>query len=152
MIFDKLTNLKNYKGMSKDLDASIEWLMQNDYTQIPEGVTTINENVLIKKGTFDARRYANPICEIHHNHFDIHLYGAQPEKIVYNPHTQLENATIISEYNKENDVVFFNEPNKDVEIELTPGTFALFFPNETHCPGINDGVEKVTKYIVKIKS
>ena len=47
MIFDKLTNLKNYKRMTKNLDASIEWLMQNDYTQIPEGVTTINENVFV---------------------------------------------------------------------------------------------------------
>src|SRR5699024_12785825 len=42
MIFDTLTNLPNYLGISRNLDTAIEYIMARDIATLPEGRTRVN--------------------------------------------------------------------------------------------------------------
>jgi YhcH/YjgK/YiaL family protein len=52
-------------------------------------------------------------------------------------------------YNPEKDITFF-EGLAESYVDVKPGMFAIFFPQDAHAPGIcPDGVKKV---IVKVKA
>ena len=42
MIFDTLKNIKNYKGISTNLDKAIDSIMKGEYLTAPAGVTNID--------------------------------------------------------------------------------------------------------------
>ena len=41
MIFDTLKNLENYKGISKNLDAAIDFIVGTDFQKSSEGKTDV---------------------------------------------------------------------------------------------------------------
>jgi len=52
--------------------------------------------------------------------------------------------------NNEKDVAFYK--NDSTLFELTEGMFAIFFPDDLHCPCIKNGENsKVKKLVVKIR-
>ena len=66
------------------------------------------------------------------------------EVMGYTPRTDLPEE----EYNAEKDITFYKGLAKDY-LTITPGMFAIFFPQDGHAPGVtSDGVKKV---IVKVR-
>ena len=51
-------------------------------------------------------------------------------------------------YNEKNDITFF-EDEATTFIKVSPGEFAIFFPEDGHAPGIAEG--KFRKVIVKVR-
>ena len=67
------------------------------------------------------------------------------ETMGYTPRTDLPEE----EYNAEKDITFYKGFAKD-NLTITPGMFAIFFPQDGHAPGVTpDGVKKV---IVKVRA
>ena len=48
MIYDKMSNLKLYKGMNKNLDTAIDFITSHDLNTLPLGRTIVDQdNVFI---------------------------------------------------------------------------------------------------------
>ncbi len=54
-------------------------------------------------------------------------------------------------YNPETDIVFFKEPKQAKSVVLTPGKYEIFYPRDSHKPGLIMGEsQKVKKILGKI--
>ena len=83
--------------------------------------------------------------ETHNNFIDIQIPLSGVETMGYTPRTDLPEE----EYNAEKDITFYKGFAKDY-LTITPGMFAIFFPQDGHAPGVTpDGVKKV---IVKVRA
>ena len=82
--------------------------------------------------------------ETHNQFIDIQIPLSGVEVMGYTPRTDLPEE----EYNAEKDITFYKGLAKDY-LTITPGMFAIFFPQDGHAPGVtSDGVKKV---IVKVR-
>ena len=74
MIYDKMSNLKLYKGMNKNLDTAIDFITSHDLNTLPLGRTIVDQdNVFINvmetsAASVDERQY-----EFHKNYMDIQM-------------------------------------------------------------------------------
>ena len=88
--------------------------------------------------------------EAHRRYIDLHYCLAGGEIIEWAPTATL---TPTADYDSEKDYQLYAVPPQASVCLMTPGTFAIFFPNEGHMPKVSDGKnEKVRKVVVKIKS
>ena len=82
--------------------------------------------------------------ETHNQFIDIQIPLSGVEVMGYTPRTDLPEEA----YNAEKDITFYKGLAKDY-LTITPGMFAIFFPQDGHAPGVTpDGVKKV---IVKVR-
>jgi len=62
----------------------------------------------------------------------------------------LKNQKIITEYNEQNDIIFYEGDKSFIKVD--EGMFAIFFPSDVHMPGIKCKEKAyVKKVVVKVK-
>jgi YhcH/YjgK/YiaL family protein len=148
MIFDKLENLKTYKGINKNLDKVIDFVLKTDFTKYEFGDHKIDEENFFKKVDQACFEIDDAPYELHEVHADIHfILNNDSELVGFKPGSELVDAELISEGP---DVKFVSSDIQNI-MELTGDKFALFIPGEGHAPKINNGKDKVTKIICKVK-
>ena len=55
MIIGKLKNISRYKGISKNIDTAIDYILNNDLLALPKGKTIIDgDNVYVNRDTYVA--------------------------------------------------------------------------------------------------
>ena len=73
MIYDKLINMGLYKGMNKNLDTAIDFILSNNLNELPLGKTVVDgDNVYINVMDAKASPVEERAYEIHKNYMDIH--------------------------------------------------------------------------------
>lgn len=88
--------------------------------------------------------------EAHKKYIDLHYCISGGERIEWSLAEKLE---IQKEYDQLTDTAIYLPPSTTEPLIMTPGKFAVFFPNEAHMPKINDEInETVKKIVVKIKA
>ncbi len=150
MICDTLEHLNRYRGLHKNLDTAIDYLIAyhvgHELGELPIGRTEVDgENVFINVMDAALRpdEGANP--EYHHKYADlqIDLTGGEGWGYTSNPGPEVGEFT--------GDIGFQNSPDV-VSGVLGEGRFVLFFPGELHKPGvIHADCTNVRKAVVKIK-
>ena len=80
MIYDKLINMGLYKGMNKNLDTAIDFILSHDLNQLPMGKTVVDgDNVYINIIDAKAQPVEERAYEIHKNYMEIHKkYSVYP--------------------------------------------------------------------------
>ena len=69
MIYDKLTNMGLYKGMNKNLDTAIDFILSHDLNELPMGKTVVDgDNVYINVIDAKAQPVEERAYEIHKNY------------------------------------------------------------------------------------
>lgn len=149
MIFDKLEQIKNYKGISKNFDKAIDSIIEGDYKNSEIGKHEIDkDNIFYMIQQYDTKYIENCSFETHHNYADIQILLSGKEKIGYSNH---ENLEITTPYIAEKDVEK-QKGDYDFLLKMDILNFALFFPNEPHMPCVaHKDLEKVKKAVFKIK-
>lgn len=88
--------------------------------------------------------------EAHKDYVDIQatMIGAEGMEVFF-----LDNQNPKIPYNEAKDVTIYeNDIDNIVRINVFPGSFAMFFPNDVHKPQLKvDNIEHVKKLVVKIK-
>ncbi|MDD5727163.1 MAG: YhcH/YjgK/YiaL family protein [Victivallales bacterium] len=100
--------------------------------------------------SYDTKDLNAGKIETHHRYIDIQTLLSGHEQMFYAPANVLE---ICNEYNADNDAAFYRyAAEKTFGFSLTPGFFAMFFPDEGHMPGIAGaaGPVPVRKVVIKI--
>lgn len=144
MIFDKLINIGFYKGMNKNLDTAIDYILSHDLNKLPLGKTVIDgDNVYIN--VMDAKAF--PIeersYEVHKNYMDIQMDLIGVERIDTGDCTKTE----IEEYDETKDVAKANSMDL-AGCLIGPGNFIICMANEPHKPNIAVSEDTVLKKAV----
>lgn len=147
MIFDKLSNIKNYKGSNKNLDTAIDYIMTHDLHKLPLGKTVLDgDQVYINvmdavSAPLEERKY-----EIHHHYMDLQIDLAGIERIDTGDCTGIA----MESYNAASDVGICSAPDL-AQCIIGPGNFILCMAEEPHKPNIMVGNDsKLKKAVFKI--
>ena len=145
MICDTLQHLTRYKGLCKNLDTAIDYLLTHDPASLPLGRTEVDgENVFINVMEADLSPDSTRL-EYHKKYADlqIDLTGGEGWGYTNLPGEEAGEFT--------GDIGFRTSPDA-VSGTLGEGRFVLFFPGELHKPGVaRPGCAHVRKVVIKIR-
>lgn len=145
MVVDKLENLEKYVSLNPLFAQAVEYLKSTDLDAQEIGKITLKEGeLMVNFSQTRPKTKEEAKLETHNQFIDIQIPLSGVEVMGYTPRTDLPEE----EYNAEKDITFYKGLAKDY-LTITPGMFAIFFPQDGHAPGVtSDGVKKV---IVKVR-
>ena len=148
MIYDLISNIGNYKGISKHLDKAIEFIMETDLQGLPLGRTEIDGNHVfinvMEASTKDAKELN---FEVHKKYMDIQIDLIGTEMI----QTAIKPIGEVEAYNEGKDIGFW-EAEVDTSCIMGPGRFIVCVTDELHKPGIQVGSNTaIKKCVVKVE-
>lgn len=145
MVVDKLENLEKYVSLNPLFAQAVEFLKSTDLDAHEIGKITLKEGeLMVNFSQTRPKTKEEAKLETHNQFIDIQIPLSGVEVMGYTPRTDLAEE----EYNAEKDITFYKGLAKDY-LTITPGMFAIFFPQDGHAPGVtSDGVKKV---IVKVR-
>ena len=144
MIYDKLINIGFYRGMNKNLDTAIDFILSHDLTKLPLGKTVVDgDNVYINVMDAQAFPIEERDYEIHKNYMDIQIDLAGVERIDTGDCTRMEPK----EYDETKDVAIAAAADLATCI-IGPENFIICMANEPHKPNIAVSEDTVLKKVV----
>ena len=149
MIFDALKNLKSYKGISKNLDAAIDFIAGTDFQKSSEGKTDVCEAFYYTKATIETRDITDAPFEAHKKYIDIFipLTGREIVKVA-----DIDSLAETYPYQDADDFYLFEGPAQ-VNAINTPDTFTILFRQDAHnsAGGVDGEVIAYEKIVVKVR-
>ena len=147
MIFDKIANAGLYKGMNRNLDTAIDFMMTQDLASLPLGRTEIDgSRVFLNKMEATASPAEGRPFEVHHKYMDIQIDVVGREAIETGDCAQF----FCTDFSDEKDVGFAHCPT-EASCTLGNGTFTVCMAGEPHKPGISTGEDnKLVKCVIKV--
>lgn len=145
MIVDRLENLDKYVALNPLFAQAAEYLKTTDLLAVEPGtkVELKGKDLRVNFAQTKPKTKEQARLETHRDFIDIQIPLSDTEVMGYTPAADLPEA----EYNAEQDVTFF-EGLAESYIDVKPGMFAIFFPEDGHAPGVTEtGLRKV---VVKV--
>lgn len=145
MIVDRIENLDKYVSLNPLFAQAVTYLQSTDLNAIEPGtkVELKGNDLRVNFAQTKPKTKEQAKLETHRDFIDIQIPLSGTEVMGYTPAADLPAA----EYNAEKDITFF-EGLAESYVDVKPGMFAIFFPQDGHAPGITEtGVKKV---IVKV--
>ena len=154
MIVGKLVDLYRYKGIAKNIDTAIDWMLNlgvEGMLALPKGKTVVDgTNVYANRDTYVARPLEECFFENHNNYIDIQVVLKGKEIIGYT-HISNPDLKVTTPYNPEKDVTKYNyDPKGAVFFTLEEG-FALVYTEDAHLAKCKADDNLTEKLVVKIK-
>lgn len=149
MIVGKLVDLYRYKGIAKNIDTAIDYILNNDLMALPKGKTIVDgDNVFINRDTYIANDLDKCFYENHENYIDLQIVMKGTEMFGY---THISNPTlkVTTPYNDVKDVTKYSCEG-GLMFPLSEG-FALVYTEDVHLAKCKANDELVEKAVVKIK-
>jgi len=149
MIFDKIENHKNYRGLSKGLDNAFDFLLNTDLKNLSIGKHILNDELLYAACMeYETKENTLSKNEAHRKYIDVQYVISGEEKMFA---SNINGLKISEEYDEDKDVLFY-EQKCECEFNVLQGYFAVFFPEDAHMPGLNisDNSSTVKKVVVKV--
>ena len=155
MIYDTLGRLDLYRPLSPRLAAAIDWIGTTDVASLAvdgQRRSVVGDDVAIivsRYTTWPAERY---IWESHRKFIDIQIVLTGQEQISVTPVSDA--LHIATPYDDAKDVVFYaRDTAAAATLHMTPGRFAVFFPEDAHGPNQAWGgtPAEASKLVVKVR-
>lgn len=150
MIYDKLSNYENYKGIHERIYKALEHAAHNDFSSSVAGRNDVDgDNIyynFVKEG--ETVPEDKNVYEAHREYVDIHVDIIGSEKVCV---SELSEMTVTKEYEAEGDYLLASGPAMS-QVHLTAGYFVVCLPSDVHMPMVAEGEPaKITKAIYKVK-
>lgn len=146
MILDNIENAPNYFGLHPLFEKAFDYIRELDMDNLAKGSEEIEGaylKVLIVEP--DLKSKAEAKLEIHKKFIDIQIPVANEETFGWKALNNLKEP--IEEYSSQNDFQLFND-EPSAYINVLPGEFIIFSPEDAHAPLIGEGITK--KIIIKV--
>ena len=144
MVVDTLKNIEQYKGLSPDIYAGLQFLA-NAKSEIELGIYPINKNVKAIVSSYETVDEFERGYESHKNVIDIQYPIIGLERVKWSP---IENMSVNIPYDESKDRTFFKNPSKQgTHIDIGNGIFAIMFPEDGHGPQHKIGESEMLKKI-----
>ncbi|OAM26788.1 MULTISPECIES: YhcH/YjgK/YiaL family protein [Eikenella] len=149
MITDAIAHAARYAALHPDFPEAIRLLQTLDFARLPDGqIPCANPNIRLFLQTEILRAAEAARPEAHRLHIDIQAPVSAAETYGWIDRGYLKNS---SGYHQERDIEFFDCPPQSW-LTLTPGEFALFFPNDGHAPLVGQPGQPLRKALFKIRT
>ena len=147
MITDTLQNLPRYRGLHKNLDIAIDWLLHYTVGDLPNGRTEVDgEAVFINVMDADLRDAEGAAFEYHRRYADLQIDLTGGERWGW-----AASGTEEKPFDEGADVGFVTGAEEASGV-LGGGRFALFMPGEPHKPSCRTpDCARVRKAVFKIE-
>lgn len=150
MIYDNLSNIEIYKGLSEEIYQGLAFLKQAK-PYIENGVYQLNPRVKAIVSEYETKAANKYGFEAHKRFIDIQCLLSGEEKVLFSPIERLKET---KPYSEEIDAAFYSADinHQPSYIGLLPGYFAIFFPKDGHMPQLYvDKPRIVKKIVVKVE-
>lgn len=150
MIYDNLSNIDLYKGLSTDIYTGLLFLNQAK-SDIENGTYLLNSKVKAIVSEYETVTKNECGYEAHKRFVDIQCVLKGEERIACLP---IERLKVTKPYSEEIDAALYTA---DVNLHpsnlsLQPGYFAIFYPLDGHMPQLCvDKPQLVKKVVVKVE-
>lgn len=149
MIYGELKDLNQYRGISKNLDKAIDYILTGYYKNGVPGKNIVDgDNVYFNCPDHPmTKELEDGFFEGHKQYIDIHIVIEGEENLGFVPRSE---SKLTQEYDETGDYELFDGEIKNL-FHLTPERFVMFFPNEPHMALLKVGeVKQISKVIFKV--
>jgi len=147
MIYDKISNYKNYLGLSSLIDTGLRALLSTDWNKLSAGKYEISGDKLYAI-VQEYETKTKTALEVHRKYIDIQYMIQGEEKLIF---SDISNCTNSHGYDEEVDAEFFGDTFLPVNhIYMREGDFFIFFPNDGHAPTKDHTSTFVKKVVLKV--
>lgn len=146
MIKDIKENAGLYKGLNKNLDKVFELIEKKDFGIIATGKYQVEgEEVYFIKTEYETRDEEDCFFEAHKKYIDVHFCLEGKETMAVE---NFKNMHIEKDYDEKGDCFILGGQACN-KLELSNGTFMVFFPEDAHMTGIGKASSSIKKIIFK---
>jgi biofilm protein TabA len=150
MIIGKTQDLRRYKGLHKNIDKAIDYVLSTDLFSLPVGTIEVDgKNVFVLRQTYVAKALNDAKPESHRNYLDMQIVIKGSELFGYS-HLGNKTAVVTEPYSDIKDVEKFTIQDETFVL-LSEGSFAIVFPEDIHRPAVKLNDALVEKAVIKIK-
>lgn len=148
MIYDNLSNIELYKGLSPDIYEGLKFLRDAD-ANIANGVCQINPRVKAIVSEYETKEKNEYGYEAHKKFIDIQCTLEGQERVACLP---IDKLTETKPYSDNDDAAFYTTTIKPIEMTIGDSYFAIFFQQDGHMPQVCiDNPTMVKKVVVKVQ-
>ena len=130
MIYDHLSNIGIYKGLSADINKGLTFLKQAA-PDLANGAYQLKPRVKAVVSEYETKVVNEYGYEAHKKYIDIQCTLKGIEQVSCLPTDIL---TETKPYSEEKDAAFYTANTQPVEMTIGDGYFTIFFPNDGHMP------------------
>lgn len=147
MILDAIENSASIETLNPRFKKAFDFIKSFDFCSSAPGRVEIDgDDIYASVSEFDGKLAENAKLENHAVYVDIQIPLNVTETIGWKSSFAVE--TPAGAYDKENDIRFY-EDHPVSYIDIHPGEFILFFPEDAHAPGISPA--RIKKAVIKVK-
>lgn len=132
------------------MEAALKWLADHDLAHMEAGTYELQGKdlyIMIQDFTTQPAEVRRP--ERHDDYLDVQYIVSGVERMGYVPYTGKE---AVDEDPEGKDVTFYKDLEGETFVDVTPGSYCIFFSNDIHRPGCAAGEPcAVRKAVVKMK-
>lgn len=148
MIYDNLSNIELYKGLTIDIYEGLVFLKHAN-KDMANGVYQISSRVKAIVSEYETKVQNEIGFEAHKKFVDIQFLLKGEERIGFLP---IEKLTETKPYSELVDAAFYTTCIQPQEMIIGNGYFAVFFPQDGHMPQLcAANQETVKKVVIKIE-
>lgn len=150
MIVDELANWTAYANLIPGIATAFRFLLEKAGQDLPPGEYEIEgrEVYALSMHSESAPIPGSPL-EIHRRYADVQYLVSGREVMGWAP---LRGLITRSEYDPQRDVAFYELPEEWCALDMKPGWFAIFLPNDPHMPGrYREAPGQIRKIVVKVR-
>ncbi len=145
--------LKRWRSVGgvQGLEAGFEFLERSDLAALPLGKHEIQGDAVYALAMRSASRAPETgQFESHREYIDIQYLISGEEVIGVAP---VEELMEVTPYDAAKDIIFYAVPERYTRLEIHPGHFAVFLPEEGHMPLCHASApHELHKVVVKVKT
>ena len=147
ILVDNMEHAEDYYEMNPYFKEAFEFLKRSDLADLPAGRHEIDGDRLFCIVTKDSgKSRAEAKLEAHRKYIDLHYIISGIDEMGWKLTATCD--SIDTPYDADNDIEFFkNRPQNWTKV--SPGSFAIFFPEVAHAPMVGD--DEIHKIVLKIK-
>ena len=148
MIFDSLHNADRY--FTGDWWQDTLSYIRSAVPSLADGVHPVRADAIVARvHRGHTRPASDAVLESHRAYVDVHVVLEGQETITVWP---TERLRIRTPYNDQQDVMFYDLPDEEgARLHLSPGFFAVFFPQDAHMTQLMDQrPAPIKKLVMKI--
>lgn len=150
MIFSSLNTLGYSCQYPGAVQKALDWIAGQDITHMDAGTYELcGWDLYINIQDIITQPAAACRPERHNDFLDIQYVAAGVERMGCTPYTGEE--TVLAAL-KDKDMILYQDLKEEAFVDVAPGGYCIFFPNDIHRPGCAAGVPgSVRKAVAKIR-
>ncbi len=147
MLFGTLESFDARQCGHEGIVKALEWAKANDLAALESGRYDIDgEALFLNLNEYETKLFEECKFEAHKRYIDVHFMVSGVERI----DSQDTGKCDAEPFNEEGDFMLL-DGEAATQVVLTPGTFAAYFPEDAHKPGIAiDAPAHVKKGVFKV--